>query len=189
MSYFLNAGVFLIQTIFDFAVGLFLVRAMLIAVNASFLDPICQFVYKLTNPVLTPLRRFVPRWGKIETASILAAFLFALIEFALLGGLAGMRIGLASWPLLALVNVLSIALWIMLWAILIRCILSFFVNEHYNSNARLLVQFTEPVVRPFRRLLPSLGGLDFSCWFASLALILARFLVIAPLADLAARVN
>lgn len=186
MSYFLNAAIFLIQTLFEFAIGLFLVRAMLIYAGAAFHDPICQFVYRLTNPVLAPLRKLVPRWGKIETASLLVAFAIALIELALLGGLGSMRFGLAGLPLLALVSVLGIALWIMLWAILIRCVLSFFVNEHYNSNVRLLVQFTEPVVRPFR-VLPALGGLDFSCWFASLALILARFLIIAPLTDLAAR--
>jgi len=187
MSYFVNAGTFLIQTIFEFLIGLFLVRAMLIAINASFLDPVCQFVYKLTNPILTPLRRFLPRWGKIETASLLVAFALSLVEFALLGALAGLHMSFMSWLLLSLVSVLSIALWIMLWAIVIRCILSFFVSEYENSNVRLLVQFTEPVVRPFRRMLPTLGGLDFSCWLAILALTLARFLVIAPLSDLAAR--
>ncbi|MEP6938985.1 MAG: YggT family protein [Rudaea sp.] len=187
MSYFVNAGVFLIQTIFDFLIGIFIVRVLLIAAGASFLDPVCQFVYRLTNPVLVPLRRLVPRWGKIETASVLIACVLALVEFALLGGLAGMRMSIVGWPLLSLVNVLSIALWIMFWAIMIRCLLSFFVNEHYNSNARLLVQITEPIVRPIRRMLPALGGLDLSCWFASLALILARFLIVAPLSDLATR--
>lgn len=187
MSYIVAAGVFLIQTIFEFAIGIFLVRTILIAVNASFLDPICQFVYRLTNPVLTPLRRFVPRWGKIETASLLVAFALALAEFALLAGLGGMRASIASWPLFALVEVLTITFVILFVAILIRCVLSFFVNEHYNSNARLLVQITEPIVRPFRRLVPPLAGLDFSCWLASLALILARILIIAPLGDLAAR--
>ena len=53
---------------------------------------------------------------------------------------------------------------------------------------QLLVQCTEPVVRPFRRLLPPLAGMDFSCWFASIALILVQMLVLAPLADLAAHI-
>jgi len=186
MSYLANVTVFLIQTLFEFAIGVFLVRAMLIYAGAAFHDPICQFVYRLTNPVLAPLYKFVPRWGKIETASLLIAFVIALVELPLLAGIGGMRFSVAGLPLLALVSVLRIALWIMLWAILIRCVLSFFVNEHYNSNARLLVQFTEPVVRPFH-ILPALGGLDFSCWFASLALVLARYLILAPLIDLAAR--
>jgi YggT family protein len=186
MSYFLNAAVFLIQTLFDSAIGVFLVRAMLIFAGASFQDPICQFVYRLTNPVLAPLHKFVPRWGKVEIASLLVAFALALIELALLSRLQWMPFSLAGFPLIAFVAVVAIALWIMLWTILIRCVLSFFVNPDHNAITRLLVQFTEPVVRPFR-VLPALGGLDFSCWFASLAILLARYLILAPLADLAAR--
>ena len=189
MSYFVNAGVFLIQTLFEFFIGLFLVRALLIAVNASFYDPICQFVYKLTNPLITPLRSYVPRWRKVEIASLLVAVVLALIELALLVGLFGANFSLPGWLLGALVDVLNLALWIMLWAILIRCVLSFVVSEHYNPTAQLLTQITEPVVRPFRRLLPALGGLDFSCWFASLALILARLLILAPLSDMVAQLN
>jgi YggT family protein len=188
MGYLVNAAVFLIQTFFEFFIGILLIRTVLIAVNASFYDPICQFIYKLSNPLITALRRFVPRWRKIEIASLLAALVLALIEVVLVGILTGARFSPAGWLLGSLVTVLNIAVWILFWAILIRCVLSFVVSEHYNSTAQLLVQFTEPFVRPFRRLLPSMGGMDFSCWFASLALILVRLLVIAPLADLVARI-
>ena len=189
MGYLLNAAVFLIQTFFELFIGVFLIRAMLIAAGASFYDPICQFVYRLTNPLVMPLRRFIPRWRKIEIVSLLVACALALIELGLLILLFGANFSLAGWLLGALASVLNIELWIMLVAILIRCVLSFFINDYYNSNVQLLNQFTEPAVRPFRRLLPSFGGLDFSCWFASLALILVRLLVITPLSDLAAHLT
>ncbi len=187
MPYIANAAAFLIQTLFDFLIGVFLVRAMLIAVNASFYDPICQFVYKVTNPAIAPLRRFLPRAGKIETASIAFALALALIELVLLGSLAGMRFSLPGWLLGAAVTVLSIGVWIAFWALLIRAVLSFFTNERYHPNAQVLVQITEPIVRPFRRVVPPIGGMDFSFLAASIALVLARMLVIAPLTDLAAR--
>ena len=187
MPYLLNAVAFLIQTVFDFLIGVFLVRVMLIVVAASFHDPICQFVYRLTNPVIAPVRRFLPRVGKIETASLAIAFVLALLELGLLAAITGQRYGAFGWLLGALVSVLSIAVWIAFWALLIRALLSFFVNERTQPNMRVLVQITEPIVRPFRSLVPALGGLDFSFWIASLALILVRLLVIAPLADLAAR--
>ena len=104
MPYIANAAAFLIQTLFDFLIGVFLVRAMLIAVNASFYDPICQFVYKVTNPAIAPLRRFLPRAGKIETASIAFALALALIELVMLGSLAGMRFSLPGWLLGAAVT-------------------------------------------------------------------------------------
>jgi YggT family protein len=187
MPYLANAAAFLIQTIFDFLIGVFLVRAMLIAVNARFYDPICQFVYKLTNPVITPIRRLLPRVGKIDTASLVVAFALALIELILLAGVAGLRYGPLGWPLGALVTVLSIAVWIAFWALLIRAVLSFFTNERDHPNAQVLVLLTEPIVRPFRRLVPPVAGMDFSFLIASVALILVRLLIVAPLADLAAR--
>ena len=89
MNYFANAAAFLIQVAFGFFIGLFLVRTLLIAVGASFYDPICRFVYQLTNPVITPLRRFVPRWGRIEVASLLVAYVLIVIELALFVAIAG----------------------------------------------------------------------------------------------------
>ncbi len=139
MSYLLNAAAFLVTTIFGFLICLFLGRMLLIAVGASFYEPVCRFVYALTNPVITPLRSVVPRWGRIE-----------------------------------------------LVAIFVYCVLSLFPAARYDGNFGLLARVVEPVVRPFRRLLPPVGGLDFSCWVASIALILVRLLVIMPLADLAA---
>jgi len=187
MPYLQNAGVFLIQTIVGFFVVVFLLRTMLIAVGASFYEPVCRFVYQLTNPVITPLRRFVPRWRNVEIASLLVAFVIIALEWMLFVALFGVPLGAGGLALRALIYLLDWVILIQLVAIFGLCILSFFPAARYDSNFRLLAQFTDPVVRPFRRLLPPLGGFDFSCWFASLALILARMLVIAPLADLAQR--
>jgi YggT family protein len=187
MGYLQNAGAFLINTIFGFLIGVFLVRMMLIAVGASFYDPVCRFVYAITNPVITPLRGFVPRWRRIELSSLLVAWLLALLEFILMTLLFGVRLGLGGILLRAVVDTIDWLVLIQLVAIFVRCILSFVATGSYNSNMQLLVQFTQPVVRPFQRLLPPMAGLDFSCWFASIALILVRMLVIVPLGDLALR--
>lgn len=185
MPYLLNAGTFLIQTLFGFFIVIFLLRVMLIATNAPFNQPLCRFVYQLTNPVITPLRRFVPRWGRIELASLLVAWLLALVELVLLVTLLGARMGVAGVLLHALIDVADWIVLVEIAAIFVFCILSLFPTVHYDSNFRLLAQVIEPVVRPFRRLLPPVGGLDFSCWVASIALILVRMLVLMPLADLA----
>ncbi len=189
MNYLQNAGAFLITTIFGFVIGLFLIRLLLIGAGAPFNNPICRFVYSATNSIATPLRRFVPRWGRIEFASLLIAWLLALVEFGLLMLISGTALSLPGVMLRALVQILGWLIWIELIAILVRCVLSFIVTARYDPNVQLLIQCTEPVVRPFRRLLPALGGLDFSCWFASIALILVQMLVLAPLADLALQLN
>ena len=185
MPYFLNAGQFLIQTLFGFFIGIFLLRLLLIAVGAPFNQPLCRFVYMFTNPVVTPLRRIVPRWRRWEFAAVAVAWLLVAIESALLTALLGLPLRWAALLAGALVQTIDWIVLIELAAILIYCVLSFFPTLRYDTNFRLVAQLVDPVVRPFRRRLPPLGGFDFSCWLASVALILVRMLLIQPLADLA----
>lgn len=189
MGYLQNAGAFLVTSLFGFVICLFIVRTMLIAIGASFYEPVCRFVYQLTNPVIAPIRSLVPRWRRIEFASLLIAWLLCLLELLLLVGMFGLHIGVLGLLLHALVDLLDWAILIQLVAIIAYCVLSFFPGVRYDDNFALLARFVEPVVRPFRRLVPPLGGLDFSCWVASVALILMRMLVIAPLNDLASRLT
>src|SRR5262249_34337136 len=156
-------------SVFGFLICLFLVRALLIAVGAPFNEPVCRFVYALTNRVITPLRNVVPRWRRIEIASVLLAWLLALLQLVLLTAVLGISLGIVGLLLRALVDTLDWLILIELVAIFAYCILSFIPSARYDSNFRLLMQFTEPVVRPFRRLLPPVGGFDFSCWVASIA--------------------
>ena len=183
MPYLLNAGKFLIETLFGFFIVVFLLRAMLIMVGASFYEPICQFVYKVTNPVITPLRRFVPRWRNIEFASLLVGWLLATLETTLLLALFGLPLWFFGLLPYGFVQVLDWVVLIELAAMFVYCVMSFAPAMRYDSNFRLLDRFVAPVVRPFRRLVPPLGGFDFSVWFASIALILVRILVISPLSD------
>jgi YggT family protein len=185
MPYFLNAGKFLIEVVFGFFIFAFLVRAMLIAVGASFYEPICQFIYKLTNPVITPLRRFIPRWRNIEIASLLVAWLLVTLEVTCLLALFGLGMMFVGLLPYGFIEMLDWIILIELGAIVVYCILSFIPSVRYDSNYRLLDRFVVPVLRPFRRIMPPIGGLDFSAWFASVALILLRILVIAPLSDFA----
>ncbi|HET8940825.1 MAG TPA: YggT family protein [Rudaea sp.] len=184
MPYLQNAGAFLITSIFGFFICLFLIRMMLIAVGAPFNMPVCRFVYELTNPLINPLRGTVPRWRRIEFASLLIVWLLGVIELALLVALFAMPIGVVGVLVHALVDMLDWAILIQLVAIIVFCILSFSPAVRTDPNYHLLVRFTAPVVRPFRRFIPPVGGFDFSCWAACIALILLRLLVVAPLTDL-----
>ncbi|MGH8041203.1 MAG: YggT family protein [Rudaea sp.] len=187
MPYLQNAGLFLIQTAFGFFIVIFLLRVLLIAVAAPFNEPICRFVYQFTNRAVSPLRNIVPRWRRLEFTSLVIAYLLALVELIVFVLLFGAALSVASMLLRAAADVLDWIVLIELVAIFGYCILSFFPTAQADSNFRLLGRFTDPVVRPFRRWLPPLGGLDFSCWFAAIALMLARMLIVAPLADFAAR--
>ncbi len=188
MSYLQNAGVFLLQTIFGFFIIMFLLRALLIAIGAPFNEPICRFVYQFTNPVMMPLRSVIPRWRRIDFASLLVAWLLAFLELALILIVVGIPLNLLGLALHSLVDVADWLILIEIVAMLAVCVMSFVPSLRYDSNFSLLLRLTEPVVRPFRRI-GRLGGLDLSFWFASIVLILIRMLVIAPLTDFSTHIR
>jgi YggT family protein len=68
--------------------------------------------------------------------------------------------------------------------ILVRVVLSFVGGDSYHPIVPLVMQLTEPVLKPFRRWLPDIGGIDFSLMVALLAITLARVLIARPLLDL-----
>lgn len=73
------------------------------------------------------------------------------------------------------INTLALVL---VWAIIIRALMSWFVPQGSTSLSRILVEVTEPVLGPIRRVLPSFGGFDLSPIIAIVVLqVAARFLV------------
>ena len=187
MGYLANAGQLLINFAFGALVALVVLRVLLQLVRANFYNPVCQFLYKATNPVLMPLRKLIPAWRNLDVAAVLLAWLISAIKLALLYALAGQRLGLAGLALMAVADLIDFVLMLYLGLILVRVLLSFISVERSNPIVPLVFQLTEPVLAPIRKRLPSLGGIDFSPMIAWLAIMLARVLVVEPLFDLGRR--
>jgi YggT family protein len=185
VNYLVDAGVLLVEVLFGLACSLFLLRVLLQLVGANFYNPICQFVYELTNPVLMPLRRLLPPRGRLDLAGAVVALAIQLLKVLALFMLVGAAFTLPSLLLLALVELLSLLLSIYFWLILARAVLSFVGVDRRHPALPLLAQLSEPVLAPVRRMLPTSGAIDLSPMLVLLAIMLARLLVIAPLVDLA----
>jgi YggT family protein len=186
MGYFANAGAILIEVLFGLLIGLFVLRVLLQVVRANFYNPICQFFYKATNPVLMPLRRALPPLGPVDSAGVLVAFLLMAIKVWLLAALAGFGLPLLATLVLAIAGLLDFLLYLFFWLIIVRIVISFLATDSYHPAFPLLMQLTEPLLRPLRRLIPPLGPFDLSPLIATLAIMLARVLVVAPIQDLGA---
>jgi YggT family protein len=184
MGYFANAGSILIEVLFGLLIGLFVVRVLLQLVRANFYNPICQFFYKATNPVLMPMRRFIPAWRSLDTAGLLVALLLCAIKVWLLAALSGFSLPPLATLVLAIAALLDFFLYLYFWLIIIRIVASFFATDSYHPIFPLLSQLTEPVLAPLRKALPALGPFDLSPLIATLAILLARALLVAPLSDL-----
>ncbi len=73
---------------------------------------------------------------------------------------------------------------VLVWLIIIRCILSFIRHDPYHPLLRFIYDITEPVMAPFRRLVPVAAGLDFSPLIAIMVIELVRRLVHSVLINL-----
>jgi YggT family protein len=155
-----------------------LLRFLLQVARADFYNPVSQALVRATNPLVKPLRRLIPGFFGIDVASLVLAVLVKLVMivclFVIQTGSAGFDIGRVL-----LVAVLSCFVWILniyFMAMLATIIMSWVAAGSYHPAVVLVHQIAEPVMAPFRRLLPAMGGIDFSPMLAFLAINVAKIL-------------
>jgi YggT family protein len=170
-----GALVYLISTITDLFVTAVLLRLLLQWVKADFYNPLSQFLIKVTNPVLVPARRLVPSIGKLDTASVVIMLLLELIQLVLISLLSKTDYGFQFLLLFALQKLLVTLLLTYFVLIIARILISWLAAQSRHPLIPLIYQLTEPVLRPFSKLVPPLGGVDLSPLFALIAL---RFLLL-----------
>ena len=167
----MSAIIYIVETLLSLALFVVLARLLLQLTRADFRNPIAQAIVQLTNPLIVPLRRVLPPIGKVDTASLVAVLLVAAVEVAVLSALRGA--GLPDW--LAWLDALALEiahtlLWTYCYAILIYWLLSFIAPGGYSPLQSVLTSLCEPVLRPFRRFIPSVAGLDLSPLWATIAI-------------------
>ncbi|MFL1547651.1 YggT family protein [Pseudomonas sp. D47] len=178
-----DAVIFIIKTLGSLYLLIVLMRFILQVVRANFYNPLCQFVVKATQPLLKPLRRIVPSMFGLDMSSLVLAFLLQLALFAVVVVLKGSRPDTVLMVPWALIGILSLFLKILFWSMIISVILSWVAPDSRSPGAELVKQITEPVLAPFRRWVPNLGGLDISPIFAFIALQLLQIWVVPYLAE------
>ncbi|WLH84500.1 YggT family protein [Pseudomonas sp. FP2338] len=177
-----DAAIYIIQTLGSLYLLIVLMRFILQLVRANFYNPLCQFVVKATQPLLKPLRRVVPSMFGLDMSSLVLALLLQILLFVvilMLNGYQAFTVLLLPW---GLIGIFSLFLKIIFWSMIISVILSWVAPGSRSPGAELVAQITEPVLAPFRRLIPNLGGLDISPIFAFIAIQLLQSWVIPSLA-------
>jgi YggT family protein len=154
---------YLVQTALSLYLLVMLLRFLFHFARADFYNPISQFVVRATNPLVRPTRRLFPAFGRFASASlVLAVVLQALGIVTLLllhgAGLVGPTL-IVAW---SVIGVLGLLVNIYFFALLAMIIISWVAPTSRHPALLLLWQVTEPVMAPVRRILPPMGGLDFS---------------------------
>ncbi|MBL0027646.1 MAG: YggT family protein [Rhodanobacteraceae bacterium] len=183
MGHLANAGALIVQALFGLVIGLFFFRLLMQGLRVDFRNPLSQVVYKLTNPVLIPIQKALPVVRGWNLAALLITFLLTLIETWLLYRLAGLGLPVPALLVIALAMLIQFAATALLWMIIVRAVLSFVSPDPYNPVVQMLYRLSDPILKPFQKLIPPIGGLDLSPIFVVLALQLVRMLIAAPLAE------
>lgn len=186
MSYLLNAFSFLIELAFSLVVTLLVVRVLAEAVRADFNNPLSQFLYRATNPVLSPLRKVIPNWRRINLAALLLAWLAMVIKWALILAMLGTAPRPLGLLVLGAADLLDFVLLFYLILIFAWSLLSMFQVDRRQPVLRMVGAIVEPLMRPLRGKLV-VGMMDFSPMVVMLVIILARLLIAAPLLDVGKR--
>jgi YggT family protein len=159
----MSAIYFIVETLLSLALFVFLARLLLQLTRADFRNPISQAVVRLTNPLILPLRRVLPPVGKLDSASVVAVLLVTAVEVGCLFALHGVGWpGPLAWARAMLVEISSTLLWTYFYAIFLYALLSLIAPGGYSPLQSVLAALCEPVLRPIRRLIPSVAGLDLS---------------------------
>ena len=174
----------MVSVLFGLYILTVMLRFLLQYVRADFYNPVSQFLVMVTNPALRPLRRWIPGYGGIDWPSILLLIVLQGTELCLITLLkTGGVPAITGLLVLVAAYLLKLMVWIYLVVIIIQAITSWINPGAYSPFTVLMYQLTEPVLRPVRRILPPMGGIDWSPLIILIGLNLALMLLIAPLED------
>jgi YggT family protein len=167
---------FLLSTVIELYTMALLLRVWMQWARCDFYNPFSQFVVKITQPIVGPLRRVIPAMGPIDSASLLVAFILSVIKAIVLFMVITFQP--IIWIAAVLILIKTVGL-LIFWVLLVMAIMSW-VSQGRSPVEYALIQLAEPLLRPIRNLLPSMGGIDFS----PMILVLLLYVVNMGIAEL-----
>ncbi|MEE9492141.1 MAG: YggT family protein [Gammaproteobacteria bacterium] len=184
-NYLANPLILLLEVGLGLYIMTFMLRYLLAMIHADFYNPVSQFLVKVTDPLLVPARRFIPSFGKIDSASIVIMLSLQILMIFLVYSLRGTAPSIIGIVIRSIADLLELFLNIFLYSILIQVIISWINPGNYNPVTSLLSSLTEPLLRPARQLIKPIGGMDLSPMAVMISITIVKMLLLPPLYMLA----
>ncbi len=179
-----NTLTFIIESLAGLYILIVLMRFLLQYLRADFYNPLSQFIVKATQPILRPMRRYIPGYTGIDLSALLLMLALQILEIALVHLITHQPVGIIGLLVLAAAQLLMMTSYVFMFAVFILVILSWIQPQGYNPLVGLMQTFANPLMRPARRLIPPMGGMDLSPIAVLLGLGIIQRLFIAPLLGL-----
>ncbi len=189
-----NALIFLLDTFSRLYLFILLLRFWLPLLRANFRNPVAQGVMRYTSPLVTPVRRYVPSIGRLDSATVLIAFLIQLGVSYLIMALKLLGLDTFSLAILAssqtffalviqaIVELAMLSVFLFIVAMIVRIVLGL-IGRYFGPISDLLVDLTDPLLRPVRKVIPPLGVVDISAYIV-IVLLMALNMILADLQPL-----
>ena len=152
---------FLLDVAGGLLTGACLLRLYMQWQRIPFSNPVGGLVFALTDWLIMPLRRVIPPVGRWDVSSLVAAALLQLAQYFLLTLLLGAASAWAWLPWLALFGLARVAVSGLIGLLIVYAVLSW-IQGGRSPLADVIARLCEPVLRPFRRVIPLMGGFDLS---------------------------
>ena len=182
-GYFADAGLFLIDTVLGIYILIVLLRFLFQLAGADFYNPLSQFIVKASNPPLARLHQLIPSLWGIDLGAIVLLLILEGLRLSVTALMLGHTPRVGGVLILSIGELLKLAVYVVVFSIFVRALLSWVSSGTSNPMAQLLGSFTEPLLAPARRLLPATGGLDLSPIIVFMVLMLVLKLLVQPLLD------
>ena len=162
-----SSGAMIVNTLGGLCILLVLLRFLLQVAKADFYNPFSQGIVKITNPAVKIFRKVIPGYKGIDFSTLLLALLLEIVATYLLVVLYGFQmpgiVNIITWSLLGILFfILNIYWYALLGSIIISFISMLSGQTRPHPAIQIIWQLTEPVMAPVRKILPPMGGLDFS---------------------------
>jgi YggT family protein len=157
-----NSLIFIVDALSNLYVSMFVLRFILQWIRASYQNPLAQFVLRVTAPLVVPARRMLPSVRGLDLPTLVVAILLECVATALVFSIVGFTPSVPTFIGSVVLRLLSLTLWLYCGMILIYVIMSWVADRQYHPIGAALYDIVEPVLRPVRRYVPPIAGVDLS---------------------------
>ena len=166
----ISALIFIVHAFSQLFLFILLLRFWLPWFGADFRNPISQAILRITSPLVVPLRRIIPPIGRIDTSTLIVAFAVQYLAILIILALGSTSATIAQIALTSILDLAMLSIRLFILAIFIGIILSWIAPHNINPATMFIRTISEPLLRPFRRMIPAMGGIDISPVFALILL-------------------
>jgi YggT family protein len=153
---------FIVDALSGLYISTFALRFILQWIRASYQSPLAQFILQVTAPLVVPARRVLPSVRGIDLPTLVVIFVLECVATLLLYAIIGFVPAIDVFIVTVLLRLVTLTLWLYCTALFIYVVMSWLGGDMYNPSAATLYEIVEPLLRPFRRLLPPIAGFDVS---------------------------